>query len=141
ASLTPSSRTKMSTLCLRCPGNRCNPPAVVPPLWLAFVISKLVRPAFRNFSARSDGYACFELNPKPADKLSPRTRIRFTAEELLGVAKADATVKTSEKPMRRIAVRDCRSDLPIYIPCSLVAEDLLSNRQSPTGKSQFFTYD
>src|SRR5437764_4685619 len=101
---------KMSILGLRCAGKRCNPPAVVPPLWLAFVISKFVRAAARSFSANNAGYACLELKPKPADKLSPRTRIRFTAEESRGAAGLDGAARPNEMPARSVAVPDCFSD-------------------------------
>src|SRR5205823_12617458 len=84
---------RLSELRFKCVGNRCNPPAVVPPLWLAFVISKLVKPASRNLSLSNAGYAWLELRPNPADKLSPKTRIRFIGEESREAASMDCARK------------------------------------------------
>src|SRR5215475_3571410 len=106
----------MSILRLRCAGNRCMPPAVVPPVWLAFVIAKLVRPASRIFSVITAGQAWLDFNPKPADKLSPSTRTRFIAEESRGAAGADCGAMADEMTSDKPAIRNCLNDLPIYIP-------------------------
>src|ERR1700719_214457 len=103
---------KMSTLGLRWPGSRCSPPAVVPPVWLALVISKLVNPAVCNFSVTCAGHAWFDLKPNPADKLSPSTRIRFIGEGSCLAAAADCADQAAKTAA---IVPHCFIELPILL--------------------------
>src|SRR5207248_7714354 len=106
ASLTPSSRTKISMGCWRCGGRRRNPPSVVPPLALALVTRKF-GPSGRNFSTSSIGQASRGLRARPSDKLSPKTKMVFICDGSAAGAPPTCPQKNENKTAATTLLRHC----------------------------------
>src|SRR5690349_13301872 len=112
ASLIPSSRTKISIGRSRCRGRRCSPSSVVLPLALALVTRKWELIG-RSLSSNSIGQASRGLIARPADKLSPNTRIVFICEE--SVERAQPIWQHNKESSIAAPLRHCFSPFRILL--------------------------
>src|SRR5690242_4547295 len=113
ASLTPSSRTKISTGCSRWVGRRRSPSSVVLALALALITRKF-GPIGRNFSTSSIGQAWGGLMARFSDRLSPNTKMVFICDGSVARAQPGSAQNSENSSAATTLLRHCLGRLDIF---------------------------